>query len=59
MTQTDRPNTGIPAAGPHQEEPPEPAEAIGYIRCSTGRQADSGLGTEAQTTAITTWCTYK
>ena len=26
---------------------PEPAEAIGYIRVSTSRQADSGLGIEA------------
>ena len=42
------------------EHPPEhPAEAIGYIRVSTGRQAESGLGIEAQTSTIETWANYK
>ena len=61
-TPADRPNRGIPAhAGPGQApaNPPPPAEAIGYLRVSTGRQTESGLGIEAQTTAIETWATYK
>ena len=61
-TPADRPNSGIPApAGPGQApaDPTPPAEAIGYLRVSTGRQAESGLGIEAQTSTIETWATYK
>ena len=52
MTQPAALNTGIPAARPA-------AEVIGYLRVSTPRQADSGLGIEAQTSTIKTWCSYK
>ena len=61
-TPADRPNSGIPApAEPGQTpaEPTPPAEAIGYLRVSTGRQTESGLGIEAQTSTIETWATYK
>ena len=61
-TPADRPNSRIPApGGPGQapSDPPPTAEAIGYLRVSTGRQTESGLGIEAQTTTIETWATYK
>ena len=34
-------------------------QAIGYIRCSTHEQADSGLGLEAQNQRIRAYCTLK
>ena len=36
-----------------------PAPAYGYIRVSTEEQAESGLGLEAQTEAITRYCQLK
>ena len=33
--------------------------AIGYIRCSTHEQADSGLGLKAQDERIRAYCTLK
>lgn len=42
------------------EAPPEePTTAIGYIRCSTNEQADSGLGLDAQRRRIVAYCTAK
>jgi DNA invertase Pin-like site-specific DNA recombinase len=38
---------------------PSPLRAVGYIRVSTAEQASSGLGMEAQRTAITTACTQR
>ena len=52
---TKPPNRGIPAPA----DPNPTDEAIGYLRVSTGRQAESGLGIEAQTTTIETWADYK
>ena len=34
-------------------------KAIGYTRCSTNEQADSGLGLDAQAERITAYCTLK
>lgn len=34
-------------------------KAIGYVRCSTREQADSGLGLDAQTERIRAYCTLK
>ncbi len=34
-------------------------QAIGYIRCSTHEQADSGLGLDAQNQRIRAYCTLK
>ncbi len=34
-------------------------EAIGYTRCSTHEQADSGLGLDVQTERIRAYCTLK
>ena len=34
-------------------------QAIGYIRCSTHEQADSGLGLDAQAQRIRAYCTLK
>ncbi len=34
-------------------------KAIGYIRCSTHEQADSGLGLDAQAQRIRAYCTLK
>ncbi len=34
-------------------------QAIGYTRCSTNEQADSGLGLDAQAERITAYCTLK
>ena len=34
-------------------------EAIGYTRCSTHEQADSGLGLDVQTERIRAYCTFK
>ena len=34
-------------------------KAIGYTRCSTNEQADSGLGLEAQAERIRTYCTMR
>ncbi len=34
-------------------------QAIGYIRCSTHEQADSGLGLTAQDERIRAYCTLK
>ena len=34
-------------------------QAIGYVRCSTHEQADSGLGLEAQNQRIRAYCTLK
>src|SRR5688572_1865580 len=39
--------------------PAEPITALGYIRCSTNEQADSGLGLEAQRRRITAYCVAK
>ncbi len=35
------------------------AQAIGYVRCSTQEQADSGLGLDAQAKRIRAYCTLK
>ena len=59
--QTNPTNSGIPAPASPDQTPGAlnpAAEAIGYLRVSTGRQAESGLGIEAQTTAIETWAHY-
>ena len=34
-------------------------EAIGYTRCATHEQADSGLGLDVQTERIRAYCTLK
>ena len=34
-------------------------KAIGYTRCSTNEQADSGLGLDAQAERIRAYCTLK
>ena len=34
-------------------------KAIGYIRCSTQEQADSGLGLDAQAGRIRAYCNLK
>ena len=36
-----------------------PMKAIGYTRCSTNEQADSGLGLEAQAERIRAYCTMR
>jgi DNA invertase Pin-like site-specific DNA recombinase len=33
--------------------------AIGYTRCSTNEQADSGLGLDAQAERVRAYCTLK
>ena len=37
----------------------EDGQAVGYVRCSTQEQADSGLGLAAQTERIRAYCTLK
>ena len=47
-------------ARPTRRQPPaRPTKAVAYLRLSTDEQAGSGLGLEAQETAVRSWANYR